>query len=247
MNKSYGQFGEDSFILSQYTQSFGYAIEVGGADGINGSPTKCLEDKGWKTLLIEPNNELVREAKKHRPYVYQCAAGEENVDDVGITIYTLKGGNETAVSGLNPNVKLIEQHQHLIEDQRIELVNKRTLNSLINKWEHDLGEEIPNIDFVSIDTEGTELDVMKGFNIEKYQPKIIALENNFEDYNYRRTMFGYRYILYNRIGVNDYYIRESYLPQLPNGGGLDLTGTPIVDLINKQNKGINKNFNVWNK
>lgn len=244
---SYGQFNEDDFILSQFTQSFGYAIEVGGADGINGSPTKCLEDLGWKTLLIEPNNELVREAKKHRPYVYQCAAGDENVDDVGITIYTLKGGNETACSGLNPNIKLVEQHQHLIEDQRVELVNKRTLNSLINKWEFDLGETIPNIDFVSIDTEGTELDVMKGFNIEKYQPKIIALENNFEDYNYRRTMFGYRYILYNRIGVNDYYIRESYLPQLPNGGGLDLTGTPIVDLINKQNEGINKGFNVFNK
>jgi FkbM family methyltransferase len=246
MNKSYGQFGEDSFILSQYTQSFGYAIEVGGADGINGSPTKCLEERGWKTLLIEPNRELVREAKRHRPYVYNCAAGDENVDDVGITIYTLKGGNETACSGLNPDVKLVEQHQHLIEDQRIELVNKRTLNSLINKWEFDLGETIPNIDFVSIDTEGTELDVMKGFNIEKYQPKIIALENNFEDYNYRRTMFGYRYILYNRIGVNDYYIRESYLPQLPNGGGLDLSGTPIVDLINKQNEGINKGFKIFN-
>jgi FkbM family methyltransferase len=244
---SYGQFNEDSFILSQYSQSFGYAIEVGGADGINGSPTKCLEDLGWKTLLIEPNPQLFTEAKKHRPHVFNCAAGEVCEDNVGMTIYTLNGGNETAVSGLNPNTKLIEQHQHLIEDQRLELVNKRTLNVLIYEWEKVLGEEIPNIDFVSIDTEGTELDVMKGFNIEKYQPKIIALENNFEDYNYRRTMFGYRYILYNRIGVNDYYIRESYLPKLPNGGGLDLTGTPIVDLINKQNEGINKGFNVFNK
>jgi hypothetical protein len=135
----------------------------------------------------------------------------------------------------------------MIKDQHLELVNKRTLNVLVYEWGRELGIEIPNIDFVSIDTEGTELDVMKGFNVKKYQPKIIALENNFEDYNYRRTMFGYRYILYNRIGVNDYYIRESYLPQLPNGGGLDLTGTPIVDLINKQNEGINKNFNVWNK
>jgi FkbM family methyltransferase len=244
---SYGQFNEDGFILSQYTQSFGYAIEVGGADGLNGSPTKCLEDLGWKTLLIEPNPQLFTEAKKHRPHVFNCAAGEVCEDNVGMTIYTLNGGNETAVSGLNPNTKLIEQHQHLIQDQRLELVNKRTLNVLIYEWEKVLGEEIPNIDFVSIDTEGTELDVMKGFNIEKYQPKIIALENNFEDYNYRRTMFGYRYILYNRIGVNDYYIRESYLPQLPNGGGLDLTGTPIVDLINKQNEGINKGFNVFNK
>jgi hypothetical protein len=87
---------------------------------------------------------------------------------------------------------------------------------------------------------------MKGVNIEKYQPKIIALENNFEDHNYRRTMYNYGYVLYNRIGVNDYYIHNSYLPTNENGQ-LDLTGTPIVDLINKQNAGINKAFNVWNK
>jgi FkbM family methyltransferase len=228
---SYGQFNEDGFILSQYTQSFGYAIEVGGADGINGSPTKCLEDLGWKTLLIEPNRELFKQAKANRPYVYNCAAGEENIDDVGMTIYTLDGGNQTAVSGLKPNVKLIEQHQHLIKDQYLELVNQRTLNSLINKWGQDLDEEIPNIDFVSIDTEGTELDVMKGFDVGKYQPKIIALENNFDDIYYRRAMFGYGYILYERIGVNDYYIRESYIPKMPNGGGLDLRDTPIAKRI----------------
>jgi FkbM family methyltransferase len=245
MNNSYGQFGEDSFILSQYTQSFGYAIEVGGADGINGSPTKCLEERGWKTLLIEPNPQLFTEAKKHRPHVFNCAAGEVCEDNVGMTIYTLDTGNQTALSGLRPDTKLIEQHQHMIKDQHLELVNKRTLNVLIYEWAKVLAEDIPNIDFVSIDTEGTELDVMKGFDVKKWQPKIIALENNFEDYNYRREMFNYGYIFYNRIGVNDYYIRESYLPQLPNGGGLDLSGTPLVDLINKQNEGINKNFNVW--
>jgi hypothetical protein len=233
---SYGQFNEDGFILSQYTQSFGYAIEVGGADGINGSPTKCLEDLGWKTLLIEPNKELFKKAKAVRPYVYHCAAGDENVDDVGLTIYTLHNGNETACSGLNPNIKLVEQHQHLINDTKLELVNKRTLNSLINKWGEDLGEAIPNIDFVSIDTEGTELDVMRGFDVGKYQPKIIAIENNFDDIYYRKAMFGYGYILYERIGVNDYYIRESYLPKMPNGGGLDLRDTPIVKHIQAQQR-----------
>ena len=247
MNNSYGQFGEDGFILSQYTQSFGYAIEVGGADGVNGSPTKCLEERGWKTLLIEPNPQLFTEAKRHRPYVFNCAAGEVCEDNVGMTIYTLDGGNQTALSGLRPDTKLIQQHQHMIKDQHLELVNKRTLNVLIYEWKKVLGEEIPNIDFLSVDTEGTELDVMRGFDVSKWQPKIIALENNFEDIGYRREMFNYGYIFYNRIGVNDYYIRESYLPQLPNGGGLDLSGTPIVDLINKQNAGINKGFNVFNK
>jgi FkbM family methyltransferase len=239
---SYGQFNEDGFILSHFTQSFGYAIEVGGADGINGSPTKCLEDKGWKTLLIEPNPELFGLAKSRRPYVYQCAAGEANEDGVGMTIYTLNGGNQSAVSGLKPSVKLIEQHQHLIEDQHLEIVSKRTLNSLINEWAIELGEIIPNIDFISIDTEGTELDVMRGLDISKWKPKMIALENNFEDHNYLRTMYNYGYVLYDRIGVNDYYMEQSYFPKFETGQ-LDLRGTPA---FNKAQNVVG-NFKVFNK
>ena len=244
MSNSYGQFGEDSFILNEFTQSLGYAIEVGGADGINGSPTKCLEDKGWKTLLVEPNPELFQLAKSVRPYVYQCAAGEENVDDVGMTIYTLKGGNQSAVSGLKTDHTLLQQHQHLIEDQHLELVNKRTLNSLIQKWSEDLGEEIPNIDFISIDTEGTELDVVNGLDLSKWKPKIIALENNFENHLYRRAMYNVGYILYERIGVNDYYIRAEYLPK-GEGGYIDLSSTPIAKrLAETYGKG---NFKVFNQ
>ena len=241
---SYGQFNEDEFILSQFQQSVGFAIEVGGADGLNGSPTKCLEDKGWKTLLIEPNPHLFTEAKRNRPYVFNCAAGEVCEDNVGMTIYTLSGGNETAVSGLNPDAKLIEQHQHLIQDQRLELVNKRTLNVLIYEWEKVLAENIENVDFISIDTEGTELDVMKGLNLSKYQPKIIALENNFEDHNYRRTMFNYGYVLYHRIGVNDYYINQTHLPKLETGQ-LDLRDTPIVKHIQQQQREKQNNFKVF--
>jgi FkbM family methyltransferase len=177
--------------------------------------------------LIEPNPQLFTEAKKHRPHVFNCAAGDENVDDVGMTIYTLNNGNQSAVSGLKPDVKLIEQHQHLITDQHLEIVNKRTLNSLINEWAIQLGEIIPNIDFISIDTEGTELDVMVGLDVSKWKPKIIALENNFENHNYRRTMYNYGYIFYERIGVNDYYIEQSHLPKLETGH-LDLRNTPIV-------------------
>ena len=242
MNNSYGQFNEDSFILNEFTQSFGYAIEVGGADGINGSPTKCLEDKGWKTLLVEANRELFNQAKSRRPYVFHCAAGDVCEDGVEMTIYTLNGGNQTACSGLEPNQKLVEQHQHLIAETKKELVNKRSLNVLIYEWEKLMGESIPNIDFVSIDTEGTELDVMRGLNIKRYQPKIIALENNFEDHNYRRTMYNWGYLLYERIGVNDYYIYMDYLPKLPTGQ-LDLTNTPIV----KKAKADNSGFNVFNK
>jgi hypothetical protein len=138
---------------------------------------------------------------------------------------------------------LIEQHQHLIEDQYLEIVNKRTLTTIIKEWEAELGEEIKQIDFLSIDTEGTELQVVSGFDFERYQPKIIALENNFDDFYYRRMMWNIGYVLYEKIGVNDYFIYQSYLPKLEGTDLLDLRGTPIAKKVNVNDM----EFKIFNK
>lgn len=224
---SYGQFDEDSFILSQFTQSFGYAIEVGGADGINGSPTKCLEDRGWKTLLVEANPQLYAKAKAVRPYVFNCAAGEVCEDGVEMKVYTLTGGNQTAISGLQPDKRLVDNHLSLIESEETISVNKRSLNVLIYEWEKLLGEEIGNIDFLSIDTEGTEMNVVSGLNWNRWKPKMVQIENNFEDPYYGIKMWNYGYVLWNRIGVNDFYLHQDYVPKNELGFN-DLTQSPYV-------------------
>jgi hypothetical protein len=63
------------------------------------------------------------------------------------------------------------------------------------------------IDFISIDTEGTELDVLKGFSIEKWNPKLLIIENNFEDPEIEEYLKQYKYKKDKRIGVNDFYIK----------------------------------------
>ena len=76
------------------------------------------------------------------------------------------------------------------------------------KKTHYLLEEAKNIDFISIDTENTELDVLKGIDLNVYNVKLFVVENNYdepfcEDY---LKQYGYRKI--NRIAVNDFYMKN---------------------------------------
>ena len=206
---NYGQFGEDLYIQSLFTEERKYyAIEVGAADGIAGSPTKGLEDLGWDILCIEANPSLYEQCKLIRKYSLNYAVGKENKDDVGFMVFNLRGGNQTAISSLFPDSRLIDQHDKMgiLETQYLEIVNLRTLDYCIEEWESLYGSKLPTIDFISIDTEGTEMDVLAGFDILKWKPRLVAIENNFEDDIYRSTMINSGYNFVNRIGVNDYFL-----------------------------------------
>lgn len=83
-----------------------------------------------------------------------------------------------------------------------QIVEVRTLDYCIeNHYNHH------KIDFVSIDTEGTELDVIKGFSLDKWKPKLLIIENNFQepDIEIYLSLFGYKKD--NEIGVNEYYLK----------------------------------------
>ena len=66
------------------------------------------------------------------------------------------------------------------------------------------------IDFITIDVEGGELDVLKGFDINKYSPRVIVVENNnrhehnrVEDY-----LKSFDFQLKSSAGCNDFYFKE---------------------------------------
>ena len=56
--------------------------------------------------------------------------------------------------------------------EKIEKIKSDTLNSIIEKSPY----RDKKIDFVSIDVEGHEIEVIKGFNLKKYRPSIIVIE-----------------------------------------------------------------------
>ena len=198
----YGQHLEDEYIKSLFPDGYiGICIEVGAYNGISLSNTYHFELIGWRCLCIEPIPSAYEECKKNRKESYNYCISDKNMDNIDFTIYHL-GTNLCAISSLIPDERLVDSHNHLITDITKINVNVITLNKLLDDINFPL-----NIDFISIDTENTELDVLKGLDLNKYNVKILCIENNFNEPFIEEYLknFGYRKI--NRIAVNDFYTK----------------------------------------
>jgi FkbM family methyltransferase len=200
----YGQHGEDLFIKSLFPEDYiGVCIEVGAYDGVTLSNTFYLEQYGWKCLCIEPIESSFNKCKQIRKECVNCCISDSDKEDKLFHIFTLDGDNMCAISSLEPDERLIESHKHLIRDRTTSMVKVRSLNSLLEELQYPL-----KIDFISIDTENTELDVLKGIDLMKYDVKLLLIENNYdepmcEDY---LKQYGYKKIY--RIAVNDLYMKN---------------------------------------
>lgn len=202
----YSQFGEDKLLTEMFPGDYkGVCVEVGAYDGKSGSNTLYFEERGWKCLCVEPIPSQYEKCKAIRKEVVNCCVGETNEDDVPFTVFKIgnDGKNESAISSLEPDSRLIESHKHMIKTTETILVKVRTLTQLLDEAHFP-----KDIDFISIDTENTELNVLKGFDLNKYNVKVLVIENNYnepfcanylEKFNYKRAMW---------IGVNDIFVKQ---------------------------------------
>lgn len=155
--KFYSQFGEDQWIIENISvPNIGFFIEIGcGADGVYHSNTKYFEDHNWTGFLIEADPTAISEIQKHRncPVInYAIANSDYNYVDFFIH-------EDKEYSGVLRS-----------SDQKIAIKSIK-LKTLLN----NLGCN-KTIDILSIDTEGTELDVLD--SMEDLRPNILIVEYN---------------------------------------------------------------------
>ena len=74
------------------------------------------------------------------------------------------------------------------------------------------------IDLVSVDVEGHELEVLSGFDFERWKPRLVLLEDHFSNLDKHRFMTRAGYTLMRRTGLNGWYVPRSDAPPM------DLTG-----------------------
>lgn len=196
----YSQFGEDDIISAYFPDNYkGICIEIGAADGRMGSNTLMFEEKGWTAICVEPNPDLFKECIKIRKHHANFAISNRE-DILDFTIFDIPGSSQSAVSSLVVDKRLEKQHEKLITNKKTIKVQVITLDKLLSYY-----PEITHIDFISIDTEGTELDVLKGFDIAKWTPKMMIIENNFNDPDIEDYLKQFGYIKTRRHVVNDFY------------------------------------------
>jgi FkbM family methyltransferase len=208
----YGQFREDEYINNFFEENYiGICIDVGAYDGISGSNTFFFENKGWDCLCIEPVPESFINCKNIRKKCLNLCISDYDSDNINFNVVTVNETNKSAISSLKIDDRLIESHKNIINQIDTVKVNVRKLDTILNEIHFS-----NKIDFISIDTENTELDVLKGLTIEKYDIKFFIIENNFDENFIEEYLKTKNFIKINRLGVNDFYINVKYLNYFEN-------------------------------
>lgn len=207
-NTFYGQFSPpmDSLIKEYFgDQKTGNCIEVGAVDGVFISNTYHFERNGWDALCIEPIPQYYERLKQNRKNALNYAISNENNDDVKFTVVNMSNNNLSSISGLQVDERLMTSHSALNLNPTAEVISvkARRLDWCIeNYFNHE------TIDFISIDTEGNELDVLKSFDVNKYNIKLLIIENNFDEDAIEKYLADFGWIKDRRVEVNDFYIKK---------------------------------------
>lgn len=192
--KGYSQHGED-ILAWEYLESCpnGFIVEVGANDPINLSQSYFFELKGWQCLLVEPLPDKAALLRSKRKGIV-CEAGAGSPQMAGkATIKEAKSHEWSYIKGDREGIEIARE---------IEITIK-TLETILDE------NEAPQIDILSIDTEGMEIDVLEGIDLDKRKPKLLMLEDHMDDlelYFYMRKR-GYR--LVKRTGVNNWWIPKA--------------------------------------
>ena len=146
----------------------GFFIELGANNGLFQSNTAFFEKKlNWKGILIEPSFRGYQLCLKNRPNSiclnYACVSND-------YTDEYIEGDfiNNHPMSSINGD---------RLKNNNLIKVKAITLEKILDKY------NCSNIDFLSLDTEGYELNILKGLNLKKYRPNYMLIEIYTKDYN----------------------------------------------------------------
>ncbi len=208
-SQPHGQFGEDRVLQEIFgEQAEGYCVEIGAYDGRTGSASYPFERRGWHCLLVEPIPALVEEIRKHRACtVVNCAVSDK---EGTATLFVAEKVEEMSTLDLTPDrLEWIEQVGGAVKEIT---VRTATLDSLLAE------AAFPEIQFITIDVEGHEMEVLEGFTLETHRPRIVIVEDNSASDDPRasggdprvgRHMSEHGYVHFRRTGVNEWYAHES--------------------------------------
>ena len=182
----------------------GFFVEIGAYDGVTFSNTYFFESIGWDSILAEPNPSQYVACTENRLYSKVVNAAILGSNNIGTTILSVcegPGGLDTlsyTVFG-SEHFKRVERSKAQIHQVEVLVLTMDDLLQGVKK----------TIDFVSIDVEGAEILVLKGFDIEKYSPKLFIIEDNSHGCDKRVKTFlqKYDYIEKFRLGANIFYTK----------------------------------------
>lgn len=176
------QYGQDEFLENNVFKGLknGVFMDIGAHDGITINNTLYFETaNGWTGINVEPIKDIFDKLLQNRPNCINinCAVDKKN----GTAEFIQNRGYSEMISGLKAqfdrrhSARLNNELQSRGGSSEIIQVNTKTIESICN--EHNISK----INYLSIDVEGAEFDVIKSINFETIFIDVIGFENNYDD------------------------------------------------------------------
>jgi FkbM family methyltransferase len=202
---SYAEFETDRIVYDTYFQGkVGCSVEVGCADPHLYSMSMLFREKGWRCIGIEPNPKFVQKHIDLGHEIYPYAATESHVGLSDFDLVMIEHGPFTYESFSSLKVKDSYIEKQGMPDIEVIQVNCKPLDLILQE------AGVESIDLLVVDTEGWELEVMRGFSADKYKPKVIVLENWVHESEYTDYMKSIGYRLDQTIEYNYIYVRDIF-------------------------------------
>jgi FkbM family methyltransferase len=199
---SKSQLGQDLFaLIASGAKSKGFFVEFGAADGVALSNSYLLEKQfGWSGILCEPSRSWLEDLKRNRSCVVdsRCVysrTGEE------ISFSENYIGELSGITEFTRN-----DHPGLI-NRATDSYQVETI-SLLDLLKHHNAPK--RVDFLSVDTEGSEFEILNAFDFSQYTFGAICVEHNYlENRSKVKTLLlanGYRQVYPELSDFDDWFV-----------------------------------------
>jgi FkbM family methyltransferase len=173
-------------------ESSGYFVEVGANHLAENSQSWHLEQAGWTGVLVEPQPELAAflvTSRKARVFANACSSPE----NAGQSLPLHVDGPRSALA--RDRISPGAQAAYVI------VVPARTLDSIL-----DEAEAPAPIDLLSIEVDGHETEVLRGFDFDRWQPLLILVKDHVNSLQTHRYLKKHDYRLIRRLGHTGWYV-----------------------------------------
>lgn len=215
MELSYAQNMEDYHLSLAFAgQATGTYIDIGGGHPIADNVSFWFYERGWRGIVVEPQAALTQLYARLRPRdIALCGLVGRDDGEVDFHVVDRLHGFSTTVEAIARSARKFGV------DYRTVRIPVMTLARVCE--EHDVGE----IDFLKVDVEGGEADVLRGADWHRYRPKVILVEAvapgsgepAWGEWEPLLLTQGYRFALFDTL--NRFYVAEErpeILARLPS-------------------------------
>jgi Methyltransferase FkbM domain len=198
----YSQYGQDRLVVEILAgKTGGFFLDSGASDGLRCSNTALLErEYGWNGICIEPNTAFFERLIQHRRC---CCVNSCLSDQPGIVDFLDAGTVGGIVAEYDP--AFLNQIHTALHGDMPAVVQK--ISDTIGTILEDLGAPTW-INYWSLDTEGSELTILKSFPFDRYTVQVITVEHNWLPARWQIRQFlqskGYEWIA--ELGCDDAYL-----------------------------------------